>query len=89
MLCSYFAIRLKICYLPAQTSLLQFYGMAIITGIGFTMSLFIGALSFPEIEYQNVMKLGVIAGSTLSGILGYLVLLYATRNQAADSRKSM
>lgn len=89
MLFSYFAIRLKICHLPAQTSIAQFYGMAIITGIGFTMSLFIGALSFSEIEYQNVMKLGVIVGSTLSGILGYLVLLYSTRNQAADSRKSM
>jgi NhaA family Na+:H+ antiporter len=63
--------------------------MAIITGIGFTMSLFIGALSFSLAEYQNVMKLGVIAGSTLSGILGYLVLLYSTRNQTVDSRKNM
>jgi NhaA family Na+:H+ antiporter len=89
MLFSYFAMKLKVCHLPPQTSLLQFYGMAIVTGIGFTMSLFIGALSFSQAEYQNVMKLGVIAGSTLSGILGYLVLLYSTRNQTVDSRKNM
>lgn len=81
MLFSYIAIRLKICHLPDQTSFFQFYGMAIITGIGFTMSLFIGALSFSEIEYQNVMKFGVLSGSTLSGIMGYLVLLYSTRKQ--------
>lgn len=89
MLFSYFAMKLKVCHLPPHTSLLQFYGMAIVTGIGFTMSLFIGTLSFSQPEYQNVMKLGVIAGSTLSGVLGYLVLLYSTRNQAVDSRKNM
>ncbi len=85
MLFSYCAVKLKICNLPVHTSLLQFYGMAIVTGIGFTMSLFIGALSFSQAEYQNVMKLGVVAGSTLSGILGYLVLLYSTRNPATHS----
>ncbi len=89
MLFSYVAIRIKLCCLPNQTSFFQWYGMAIITGIGFTMSLFIGALSFSEIEYQNVMRLGVIAGSTLSAIVGYLVLLYATQNQTADSSKDM
>lgn len=85
MLFSYCAVKLKICNLPVHTSLLQFYGMAIVTGIGFTMSLFIGALSFSQAEYQNVMKLGVVAGSTLSGILGYLVLLYSTRKPSIHS----
>lgn len=87
MLFSYFAMKLRICNLPSQTSLLQFYGMAIVTGIGFTMSLFIGALSFSQIEYQNVMKLGVVAGSTLSGILGYCVLLYSTRHQNLPNKR--
>ena len=87
MLFSYFAMKLKICHLPAHTSFLQFYGMAIVTGIGFTMSLFIGTLSFAQAEHQNIMKLGVITGSTISAILGYLVLLYSTSNQAANSRK--
>ena len=89
MLFSYFAMKLKICSLPAHTSLLQFYGMAIITGIGFTMSLFIGALSFSQPEYQNVMKLGVVTGSTLSGILGYFVLFYSTRTKYFDNKKTM
>jgi NhaA family Na+:H+ antiporter len=80
MLFSSLAIKLKICHLPTHTNWLQFYGMAIVTGIGFTMSLFIGILSFKQIEYHNIMKMGVIAGSTLSGVVGYLVLLYATRN---------
>ncbi len=59
MLFSYCAIKLKICHFPSHTSPLQFYGMAIVTGIGFTMSLFIGSLSFFQDEYQNVTKLGV------------------------------
>lgn len=84
MLFSFFSIKLKICRLPAQTSLLQFYGIAVVTGIGFTMSLFIGNLSFSQIEYQNTMKLGVITGSTLSGIIGYLILLYSTRKQSLE-----
>lgn len=79
MLFSYCAIKCKICILPHHTSWYQFYGMAVVTGVGFTMSLFIGGLSFSQHEYQNLMKLGVVSGSTLSGIIGYMLLLYSCR----------
>lgn len=74
MLFSWIAVRFGFCTLPSKISWIEFYGMALLTGVGFTMSLFIGALSFSEPEYQNIMKLGVLTGSVLSGILGYSVL---------------
>lgn len=60
--------------LPEGVSWPQFYGMALLTGIGFTMSLFIGTLAFPGIEQQTAVRLGVLSGSLASGIIGYLVL---------------
>ena len=80
MLFSFTAIKLKVCSLPTHTSWIQFYGMAIVTGIGFTMSLFIGSLTFSQPEHQNIMRFGVITGSILSGILGYCVLLFSSKN---------
>ena len=60
---------------PAGTSSAQLYGAALLCGIGFTMSLFIGALAFPENpEAVEAAKLGTLAGSLLSGLAGYLVL---------------
>ena len=78
MLFSFSAIKLKLCVLPAHTNWMQFYGMALLTGIGFTMSLFIGSLSFSASEYQNFMKLGIVLGSGLSGIFAYVVLWYGS-----------
>ena len=62
------------CRLPAGVGWLQLYGVALITGIGFTMSLFIGTLAFPDAEQAAAVRLGVLSGSTLSAVLGYLVL---------------
>ena len=60
---------------PAGTSPAQLYGAALLCGIGFTMSLFIGALAFPgNHEAIDAAKLGTLAGSLLSGIAGYVVL---------------
>ena len=67
-------VGLKICELPEKTNWSQYYGMALLTGIGFTMSLFIGSLTFDESYLRSNMRLGVILGSILSGMLGYLVL---------------
>ena len=56
---------------------MQLYGVALLAGIGFTMSLFIGGLAFADAEHIAGVKVGVLAGSLASGILGYLVLRFA------------
>ena len=60
----------KICTLPKQVSLLQFIGMSFFTGIGFTMSLFIGTLAFEDVLLQTQIRLGVIVGSLVAGLIG-------------------
>lgn len=59
-------------------------GVGFLGGIGFTMSLFIGALSFTEPVYQEYAKIGIIGGSLISGILGYAVLRWASRNRESS-----
>ncbi len=66
---------MKIATLPENISFKQIIGVAILSGVGFTMSLFIGGLSFfEEIVYLNSAKVGIIAGSLASGIVGYIVI---------------
>lgn len=79
VLCSaWLLIRIKYAQLPQNTSWLALYGVALLCGIGFTMSLFIGTLSFQnESLHLAEVRLGVIAGSILSGIFGVLVLSIA------------
>lgn len=79
------AFKLKICKLPDGVTWLQFYGMALLTGIGFTMSLFIGTLAFDNIEHASAVRLGVLSGSFLSGVLGVMVLLASTKPQNTGS----
>ena len=74
---AYGAIKLGIAKPPEGANLLQIYGVSLLAGIGFTMSLFIGTLAFSDVEHQNAVRLGVISGSLLSGLLGALVLSYA------------
>ena len=64
----------KICKLPKGVNWSQYYAMSLITGIGFTMSLFIGTLAFDNIGNQTFVRLGVILGSLLSGVSGYILL---------------
>jgi NhaA family Na+:H+ antiporter len=60
--------------LPANAGWMTLWGTSILTGIGFTMSLFIGTLAFGESDVEAVMRLGVLAGSALSAIAGAAVL---------------
>lgn len=73
------AVRLGWAKLPAGASWLSIWGVAILCGIGFTISLFIGALAFGDAGAQTAAKLGVLAGSLLSGLAGWLVLALAAR----------
>ncbi len=72
---SWVAIRLGMAKLPEGASWRQFYGVSVLTGIGFTMSLFIASLAFKDASsFHYTDRLAILAGSFLSGTLGYLVL---------------
>ncbi|MGD1924435.1 MAG: Na+/H+ antiporter NhaA [Paracoccaceae bacterium] len=81
------AIKLGLAQPPEGGSMLQLYGVSLLAGIGFTMSLFIGTLAFSDIEFQNSVRLGVLSGSLLSGLLGAAVLAYATASGHAPSAR--
>ncbi len=70
-------IGLGLSKLPAGVSWFQLAGIAALCGVGFTMSLFIGSLAFDGPEYFAPIRLGVIAGSVLAGVTGYLLLRFA------------
>lgn len=74
MISTFIACRLGLCRLPDDVTWVQFYGMALLTGIGFTMSLFIGTLAFTDIEMATPVRLGVLIGSILSIIAGVAIL---------------
>ncbi len=71
------AARLGLARLPAGITLVQLYGAAILCGIGFTMSLFIGDLAFRDSPRGDEVKLAVFVGSLASAALGLLVLRLA------------
>jgi Na+:H+ antiporter, NhaA family len=74
------AVKLGLARRPEGASFAQIYGVSLICGIGFTMSLFIGLLAFPSSpELQGAVKIGVLSGSLLSAFAGVLVLLLARR----------
>ncbi|EIJ43541.1 Na+/H+ antiporter NhaA [Beggiatoa alba B18LD] len=80
---TWLAVKYNIAKLPEQASWLQLYGVAILCGIGFTMSLFIGGLAFGlEGDYANQVKIGVIVGSLLSAVMGYVLLRFFTKQLA-------
>jgi len=77
---SFFAVKLRVAQMPDNSSWLSVYGVSILTGIGFTMSLFVGNLAFTDnTQYIDGVKIGVLAGSLLSTIFGYLLLSISSK----------
>tara|TARA_Y100000590_G_scaffold263185_1_gene295325 strand:+ start:192 stop:1364 length:1173 start_codon:yes stop_codon:yes gene_type:complete len=73
---SYVSIKLKVAQMPNNSNWFNLYGVGILTGIGFTMSLFVGNLAFVEnMEYIDGVKIGVLTGSLLSTLFGYFLIL--------------
>jgi len=80
MIFSFIAVKLGAAEMPDNASWLTLYGVSVLTGIGFTMSLFVGNLAFAEnIQYIDGVKIGVLAGSLLSTVFGYFILLFSTK----------
>lgn len=75
---SWLAIKIKLAKMPTGSNWTQLYGVAVLTGIGFTMSLFIDSLAYNDTQiYQQTDKLAILIGSLFSGILGFLILKFA------------
>tara|TARA_B110000438_G_C15793454_1_gene641802 strand:+ start:691 stop:1866 length:1176 start_codon:yes stop_codon:yes gene_type:complete len=79
---SYLSIKFKFAEMPSNSNWGRLYGVGILTGIGFTMSLFVGNLAF--VDYSNNLdgvKIGVLVGSFLSAIIGYFMLLIVSKKK--------
>ena len=77
---AYISVKLNIAQKPNNSNWTALYAVSVLTGIGFTMSLFVGNLAFAEnIQYIDGVKIGVLAGSLLSTVFGYFILLYASK----------
>jgi NhaA family Na+:H+ antiporter len=72
--CLLLMIRTGLARMPAGASWAQLYGVSLLCGIGFTMSLFIGGLAWEHADFDDPVRLGVITGSLLAGLGGYFVL---------------
>jgi NhaA family Na+:H+ antiporter len=75
------AVKLRLARLPEGMGWMHLYGVSILCGIGFTMSLFISSLAFEQgaIAYAANDRLGILMGSIISAFVGYLILRYATK----------
>ena len=83
---SFAAVRLRLARLPEEVSWRQLYGVALLTGIGFTMSLFIGTLAFEAPAAGVLVRLGVLLGSLVSAVAGYLWLRLAANAAPSSDR---
>ena len=77
---SYISVKLKIAEMPSNSNWIMFYGVGVLTGIGFTMSLFVGNLAFADLlNEMDGVKIGVLSGSFLSAIVGYFMLFIVSK----------
>ena len=79
-------IKTGMAKMPHGANVLHIYGIACLAGVGFTMSLFIGGLSYADPSMMNDVRLGVLSGSVVSGIVGYFALILASRTTADDAQ---
>ncbi|MCH9812562.1 MAG: Na+/H+ antiporter NhaA [Epsilonproteobacteria bacterium] len=84
---SWIAIKTGVASLPQNSNWMQLYGVSILTGIGFTMSLFVDSLAFNDTDkFHYADKLAILIGSFLSGIVGYLILKKAKPAQQEEPK---
>ena len=83
---AWLAVVSGLCKKPANVNWMQLYGAAILCGVGFTMSLFIGSLAFEEsgLGYTRPDRLGIIIGSLASGIFGYLIIRFGSAGNLTE-----
>jgi NhaA family Na+:H+ antiporter len=81
------AVKTGLCPKPEGARWIEIYGVGILCGIGFTMSLFIGGLAFEDGAHGAGIRLGVLGGSILSAIVGYALLRTVTRPRPAEEAK--
>jgi NhaA family Na+:H+ antiporter len=85
---TWLSVRLGLSALPEGARWPQMYGVCVLTGVGFTMSLFIGTLAFVDEGQVSAVRLGVLAGSLISAVLGYVVLYVADARSPKTSRET-
>ncbi|MEQ9447956.1 MAG: Na+/H+ antiporter NhaA, partial [Rhodospirillaceae bacterium] len=83
---AYAAVALGFAKKPEGSNWLQLYGVSALTGIGFTMSLFVGTLALDPVMYAESLRIGVLVGSALSAALGIAVLFYAASRTGKTAR---
>jgi NhaA family Na+:H+ antiporter len=81
-LATWIGVKSGLARLPKNVTWRHVYAVACLTGVGFTMSLFIGSLAFGGADEMNSVRLGVVLGSVLSGLFGYVLLKTATPKTA-------
>ena len=74
---TWLAVKMGLAKLPHGVTWAHIYGLACLAGIGFTMSLFIGSLSFADPELMNAVRVGVLSGSLVSGVVGFAILRFS------------
>lgn len=76
---TWLVVKMKLAKLPHGVNWAMIWGLSMLAGIGFTMSLFIGSLSYEGDEMMNMVRLGVMLGSAVAAVVGYMVLRMATK----------
>ena len=79
---TYIALKLKIAKLSSNVSFLQIIGIGFLSGIGFTMSIFITELAFHGEYLVNISKISILLASTMSGIIGYIILSFSLKKRS-------